>query len=497
MSLKSQKASRLEQALRSNREKHFHATTRQQKRACKDRDEELRAKLATELKELEAFADDADNIAQWDPYDQNEKADWFDAELMFGVTDGFDVVIGNPPYIQLRKEGGKLGNLYQDKGFDALARIGDIYCLFYEKAHKLSKNNGYVCLITSNKWMRAGYGKKLRDYFLTHTQPVQLLDMGPGVFDATVDTNILLFQNAAPDASTVFRAVTLGTDFDRKTDDIAKYLRVNGMDMEMPVKGEPWAILSAAELALKRKIEDVGKPLKDWDINIYIGIMTGCNEAFIIDEEKREQLIAQDPNSVEIIKPFLSGRDIKRYHAQLAGLYLLFIPWHFPLHEDSEIVGASEEAEHLFQDSYPYIYSHLLQYRDRLSNRNRSETGIRYEWYAMQRYANTYYSEFEKEKIVWGNIAYSSSFCYADPGVFINAPANLLTSTENDIKYLLACMNSKIFNWEFANLGIPLGNAFEWKKRYVELIHVSPITDYSLDSFCFFYGHKAGKRVSF
>ena len=98
MSLKSEKASQLEQALRHNREKHFHATTRQQKRACKDRDEELRAELATELKSLGAFADDADNIAQWDPYDQNATVDWFDPELMFGVTHGFDVVIGNPPY---------------------------------------------------------------------------------------------------------------------------------------------------------------------------------------------------------------------------------------------------------------------------------------------------------------------------------------------------------------------------------------------------------------
>ena len=103
MGLRSQKASRLEQALRNNREKHFHATTRQQKRACKDRDKELRAELATELKGLGAFVDDADNIAQWDPYDQNDNADWYDSELMFGVTDGFDVVIGNPPYVRQEK----------------------------------------------------------------------------------------------------------------------------------------------------------------------------------------------------------------------------------------------------------------------------------------------------------------------------------------------------------------------------------------------------------
>ena len=154
----------------------------------------MRAELAAELKRFGMPADDAERIARWDPYDQNATADWFDSEWMFGITEGFDVVIGNPPYIQLQKEGGRLGKLYQDVGFKTFIRTGDIYCLFYEKANQLLKNNGYVCFITSNKWMRAGYGKKLRDYFGTLTQPIQLLDMGPDVFDATVDTNILLFQ---------------------------------------------------------------------------------------------------------------------------------------------------------------------------------------------------------------------------------------------------------------------------------------------------------------
>ena len=197
--LTSQKAQNLERELTDNRERHFHATTRQQKRACKQKDTELRTELAAELKSIGMPADDAQRIAQWDPYDQNATAGWFDSEWMFGITEGFDVVIGNPPYVQLQKEGGRLGKLYQNRGFDTFARTGDIYCLFYEKANQLLKNNGHVCLITSNKWMRAGYGKKLRDYFVTLTQPVQLLDMGPDVFDATVDTNILLFQKIVSD----------------------------------------------------------------------------------------------------------------------------------------------------------------------------------------------------------------------------------------------------------------------------------------------------------
>ena len=428
--------------------------------------EVLQEEYAVHEAKLAAGLEEARRIAHWDAYDQNGVAEFFDAEWMFGVKDGFDVVIGNPPYIQLQRDNGRLGNLYQDAGFDTFARTGDIYCLFYEKAHQLLENRGHACLITSNKWMRAGYGNRLRDYFVVFTQPVQLLDMGPDVFDAAVDTNILLFQNICSDVSAVFRAVSLGTDFDRQTGNISRYLIDNGASMEMPDTGEPWAILSSAEMNLKRKIEAVGKPLKDWNINIYMGIKTGCNEAFIIDEEKREQLIEQDPRSAEIIKPLLRGRDIKRYYARPSGFYVLATGY------DLDI-----------PNRYPTIYEHLETIGEQIDSgiiktkgKGLFERGDQGEnWWNLR--ACAYYSEFEKEKIVWGNIAYSSSFCYAAPGVFINAPANLLTSDSNDIKYLLACMNSKIFNWEFVKLGIPLGYAFEWKKQYVELIHVPPITE--------------------
>ncbi|MYG00574.1 hypothetical protein F4212_15775, partial [Candidatus Poribacteria bacterium] len=451
IALRNQEAADLEKALLANREKHFHATTRQKKRACKDTDKRLRAELAAELKALGAFADEADRIAEWDPYDQNATAEWFDSEWMFGVADGYDVVIGNPPYIQLQKEGGKLANLYQDKGFDTFTRMGDIYCLFYEKGIQLLKNKDHLCLITSNKWMRAGYGKKLRDFFATYTQPNQLLDLGPDVFDATVDTNILLLQNGTLGVPVGIDAVTIGADFDKQTDNISQYLINNGATMETPDIGAPWAILSAAELNLKRKIEDIGKPLKDWDINIYLGIVTGCNEAFIIDQVKRDQLIAQDPKSAEIIKPVLRGRDIKRYNANWEGLYLIGT---FP-------------ALNLDINDYPAVKNYLIEFgKDRLEQvgktladgtKSRKKTGN--DWFETQDQI-AYYTEFEKEKVVWGNIAFHSTFCYSDPREFINAPANLLTSKSNDTKYLLACMNSKVFNWEFANLGIPLGYSF-------------------------------------
>ena len=474
--LTSNRARDLERELSDNRERHFHAPTRQHKRKCQQRDEKLRAELAAELQSMGTPADDAERIAQWDPYDQNATADWFDPKWMFGVMDGFDVAIGNPPYIQLQKEGGRLGNLYQNKGFDTFARTGDIYCLFYEKADKLLRNNGYVCFITSNKWMRAGYGKKLRDYFVTLTQPLQLLDMGPDVFDATVDTNILLFQNTGVDDPADFRAVSIGADFDRQTGNIAQYLSDNGATMEMPDKGESWAVLSSAELNLKHKIEGVGKPLKDWDINIYRGIVTGCNEAFIIDETKRNELVKQDPKSAEFIKPLLRGRDIRRYDSQWARLYLLFIPWHFPIHEDSTIIGASERAESLFKEGYPSIYNHLLQYQDRLSKRNSAETGIQYEWYALQRCASTYYSEFEKEKIVWKRIGSILRFAYSRHPVLCLDSTCIATGKK--VKFLTAVLNSRVSHYQLFNLAPKTGTGdLIVSVQALEPLLVPPITE--------------------
>lgn len=153
---------------------------------------------------------------------------------------------------------------------------------------------------------------------------------------------------------------------------------------------DSWVILSDIEQRIKEKIERIGTPLKDWDIQINYGIKTGFNEAFIVDGTKRKELIEQDPKSDEIIRPILRGRDIKRYGYEFADLYLLFIPWHFPLHTDPTISGSSDKAEKAFKAQFPAVYNHLLSHKTQLENRNKAETGIRYEWYALQHWGANY-----------------------------------------------------------------------------------------------------------
>lgn len=207
---------------------------------------------------------------------------------------------------------------------------------------------------------------------------------------------------------------------------------------------DSWIVLSEIEQRIKSKIEAAGTPLKDWDINIYRGILTGYNDAFIIDETKKKKLISEDPKSAEIIRPLLRGRDIGRYSFEFADLFLLFIPWHFPLHENPNIKGASTEAEEQFKNQYPAVYNHLLQFKKELSNRNKAETGIRYEWYALQRWGANYWEDFFRPKIIFQEMVQKPSFILDNEGEYMCLDTARIISGKN-LDILLAVLNSKLF----------------------------------------------------
>ena len=437
-------------ALTEIRHEHFAAKTANRKSTLRQKDKELREKLARLLAEDNDFAPaDAKQLAEWNPYDQNAVADFFDPEWMFGVSDGFDIVIGNPPYIQLQNDGGKLAKLYADCNYKTFARTGDIYCLFYERGHQLLKPNGHLCYITSNKWMRAGYGEKTRDFFAKNTNPMLLIDFaGVKIFEsATVDTNILLFAKAANEHKT-WCAVTNKQNKD-SVKNLSVFVQQSGTECEF-CSSDSWVILSPIEQSIKRKIEAVGTPLKDWDIQINYGIKTGCNDAFIIDTAKRDEILAncqsedERKRTAELIRPILRGRDIKRYGYNWANLWLIYIPWHFPYQFDESIKGASKKAEEAFKEQYSAVYNHMLQYKEPLSKRNKAETGIRYEWYAMQRWGAKYWEDFSKPKIVFQEIVQESQFFYDMDGRFIcNDTCRIIVGKE--LSFLLGVLNSKLF----------------------------------------------------
>ena len=358
---------------------------------------------------------------------------------------GFDVVIGNPPYIQLQNNGGELANLYEDCRFKTFAKTGDIYCLFYERGWQLLRQQGHLCFITSNKWMRAGYGDKTRGFFAKHTNPKYLIDFaGVKIFNnATVDTNILIFGKEQNEYQTRC-AVT-----DKLNKDSLKNL--SGFVQQQSVEcrfesSDSWVILSPIEQSIKRKIESVGTPLKDWDIQINYGIKTGFNDAFIISTEKRNEILdncsseEERAKTAELIRPILRGRDIKRYGYDWANLWLIYIPWHFPYQFDNSITGASEKAEKAFNEKYPAVYNHMLQYKESLANRNKAETGIRYEWYAMQRWGAKYWEDFNKPKIVWKRVGSILRFCYNNNGAL--GLDSTCFATGNNIEFICCVLNS-------------------------------------------------------
>ena len=332
---------RLERELNANRERHFHATTRQKKLACRKEDKTLRRKLATELENLGFPADTARKIAEWDPYDQNTGTDWFDAQYMFYVAGGFDVVISNPPYIQLQKEGGRLGRLYKGAGYSTFARTGDIYQLFCERGCQLLKRaSGLLAYITSNSWLKAQYGKALRRYFAERHTPLRLLELGKDVFENTiVDTSVLLLREGG--CGKPFPAV----DMDKlAARDFPPHESLWGQ--ARPDGEKPWSILSHAARRVMDKIQAKGTLLKEWDIAINYGIKTGYNNAFIIDNDTKKALIAEDANSAGIIKQILRGCDIKRYQAEWGKLWLI----------------ATFPALAVNIDNYPAVKRHLLSF---------------------------------------------------------------------------------------------------------------------------------------
>ena len=449
------------------RHKHFLSKTRQEKQRLRKTDKETREQLAAVLNENSLFGHaDAQKLAAWNPYDQNKSASFFDPEWMFGGKEGFDVVIGNPPYIQLSSDHGKLGNLYKPCGYETFAKKGDIYCLFYERGWQLLKDKGHLCYITSNKWMRAGYGEATRKFFAEKTDPQLLIDFaGEKIFEsATVDTNILLFEKSSQNHGKT--SCCIGTSDCRK--DLSDFVKQTTSPCAF-TSSDSWVILSPIEQRIKRKIESVGTPLKDWGVNIYRGILTGCNEAFIIDENKRAEILAQCADAAErqrteqIIRPILRGRDIKRYGYDWAGLYLIATHNGMP----------EKGIRRIDIEDYPSIKRHLDAYWDKiLSRSDKGDTP-----YNLRSCA--YMDDFSKPKIVWAetmrihreDVSNFPRFALAINQIYTDKTCFIGTGESDKLKLVLGILNSKVGRYQLGSLVSKMDDGgWLMQKIYIEKV---------------------------
>ena len=449
--LRSDEVQALEDELRRVRESYFNAGARDAKRRLRDRDKELRAELAQALEGPEFGPDDAKAVAEWDPYDQNAHAGWFDPEWMFGVADGFDVVLGNPPYVQLQRDGGRAGAKYRGAGYETFVRTGDVYQLFYERGCRLLRPGiGTLAYVTSNSWLKAEYGKPLRRWLAKRYTPLRLIEMGKDVFDAVVDAAVLLVREGGGGQ----RLPAVDMD------------RLAGGPFPPPAErwGEarpdgaaPWRVLTAAEWRALDKMAAVGPPLRDWGVRINYGIKTGYNEAFVIDDATRDALVAEDPRSAEIVKPVLRGRDVRRWRAQWAGKWLI------DTHNGYGGAPAVDVAD------YPAVKRHLDRFLPALRRRQdkgRTPYNLRH---------CAYHEDFGKEKLFWMHMTPVGRFAFSGRGMFCNQKAFMVTGPS--LKYLCAVLNSSAVNWIVGNTAVTTGMGLvQWDKFLVESLPIPKIS---------------------
>ena len=454
--------------------------------SCSDHDRKV--KLQQEIsdtinKQLEAQAYDTTILAKLKDINlaENNKFflwhTWFSDVFNRDDKEGFDIVIGNPPYIQLQNNGGELAKLYENCRFQTFAKTGDIYCLFYEKGWQLLRQQGHLCFITSNKWMRAGYGEKTRGFFAQHTNPKYLIDFaGVKIFDnATVDTNILIFGKEQNEYQTCC-AVTDKLNKE-SLKNLSDFVQQQSVECRFD-SSDSWVILSPIEQSIKRKIESVGTPLKNWDIQINYGIKTGFNDAFIISTEKRNEILdncssdEERTKTAELIRPILRGRDIKRYGYNWADLWLI----------------ATFPSRHYDIEMYPAVKAHLLSFgKERLE-----QTGKKYiingeevkarkktnnKWFETQD-SISYWDDFFKPKLFYADITQKLNFCRCDKVMFCNNTTYFITAKNpNILTHLERCLNTKLIDWYYRTLSVQLGeNAVRMFSIYVLNIPIPNIS---------------------
>ena len=365
---------------------------------------------------------------------------------------GFDVVIGNPPYVQLQSLGA-MSDAYAQCGYETYNKSADLYCLFYEKGCSLLKKKGLLGFIASNKWLKINYGMQLRHYLTTKMNPMLLVDFpGVPVFeDATVDPQILIVEKASYSGETYACAIK------GRVEDISS--EVEQKKIKKTFDKEPWTTRDKRISKILSKMERCGKALKDLPIEIYRGILTGYNDAFYIDGKTKTKLIEEDGKSQEIISPLYRGRDITAWITENQDLYL--INPHNGLKE--------KNIPPIDIEDYPAVKNHLDKYLDKLIKRgDKGDTP-----YNLRNCA--YLDEFAKPKIVYPNMTKYLPFSYDESKSLVNQKCYILTAKDETIslKYLTAVFNSLLIKLWIRCVCPELGeDRREIGKVYFEKLHV-------------------------
>jgi adenine-specific DNA-methyltransferase len=467
-----------EAELRDANASHFAAKRFADKRKRKEKILRLRDELATLLKaELTLKPGDAERMTAWDPFDQNRHADFFDPEWMFGFQSGFDIVIGNPPYV--RQESIKEDKPRFKPHYVTYNGTADLFVYFYERSFQLLNPHGCLSFITSNKWFRAKYGTALREYMVTHTELRQIIDFGDeAVFDALAYPTIVIAtkrEKAMPLSDVKNEVAVLNWDSTNENYRVSDFPDVFAAERfgvpQGDLKSGGWQLETPTKRRLLERLRKTGTSLRQSaSARIYRGVTTGFNDAFVIDADTRSQLIEQDPKSGELIKPYLRGKDISRWNVCAGEMWLIFTRRGIDI------------------NAYPAIKAHLKAFRVQLEPKpegwNDKEQGAwpgrkpgPYEWYEIQDNI-AYWEDFSKLKIISTKVSIAPTFCIDETGSFLGNTSYFFNVSVNPL-FLLGLLNSAVS--EFFSKCVFVGKQGGFYEVQPEALESLPIPNASFD----------------
>jgi hypothetical protein len=408
-------------------------------------------KLDTEIEEIKSNKI-YENAFEWRfefPEVLNDKGDFV----------GFDVVIGNPPYFSISLE-----PLFKKVSSEYLtfSSSGDIYSLFIELSQTILSNKSLSTMIISNKWMRANYGQPLRKYIIENTNPIELIDFGQNLlFDsAIVHTNIISIQKSTN--KNQLKGVRLPDGFfSDSNNNFIEYIEKNTFD-KLFVDENIWNVVDSKLDNFKNKVELIGKPLKNWNINFRRGALTGLNEVFIITKEKKEELIKSDNKSEELLKPLLRGRDVRKYSCNYAELHLITT---FPTYnlDINNFIAIKKYLENFL----PKLNQTGESFINHLGIKDTTRKKTNNKWFETQD-STSYANEFDKPKIIFSEIVSEPQFYYDEENFYPEATVFFISG--KNLKFLTALLNSKAVTFLFKTfyMGGELVGKIRYKKSFLE-----------------------------
>jgi adenine-specific DNA-methyltransferase len=470
-----------EAELRGVNARYFSARTVKTKRARREDIARLRDELGELLKSDRGVPEgDAQKMAAWDPFDQNSAAPFFDPEWMYALPTKFDLVIGNPPYV--RQEAIKDQKPLLEKHYGGKDRFGnpqgcysgtaDLLIYFIQRGIDLLSPGGAFAYITSNKWYRAKYGANLRAWLNRNAELRRIVDFGDAeVFDAVAYPTIIVATRRTapvqmPGVGDVLRVMNWPAELGKE--DIPGFAKlVDEIGFDMPQRAltvEGWQLEPQAQRGLLERIRAAGMPLGQYvGGSFFYGIKTGLNEAFVVDGPTKDRLIAEHSSSAEIIKPFLRGRDIKRWRVEPQDLWLIFT------------------RQGIKIDDFPAIKRFLERFEEALTpkpaNWNEEKDGAwkgrkagSYKWYEIQDNV-AYWNSFESPKIFVPEIQGSAQYALDYEGYYCVNKASFVV--HEDIEYIIGILNSAVSWWlTQRTFSSKQGGFYEFTQQYVSQIPI-------------------------